>query len=266
MTGPAPLALYRVAGHVAVITFNRPEVLNAINTATSDVVGDMLEQAAEDPDVRVIVITGSGRAFCAGADLKELAGGAIPPLANPHWGFAGIVQHWTDKPIIAAVHGSAMGGGAEVVLACDLVVADQGARLGLPEVRLGLFAAGGGVLRLGRQVPIKRALQLVLTGEAIDAETAHSWGLVNFVVPAGQALSRALELAEQIAANAPKAVQMSKRLVHQNAANDTDWASTPDQSMWQANKNAMAEVFSSADALEGAAAFGQKRSPVWTGS
>jgi crotonobetainyl-CoA hydratase len=263
--GETPVALYDRAGHVAIITFNRPTALNAMNTAMSDVVGVLLERAAGDEDVRVVVITGAGRAFCAGADLKELAAGAVPPLAHPDWGFAGIVQHWIDKPIIAAVNGYAMGGGTEIVLACDLVVASEDAMLGLPEVKRGLFAAGGGVVRLQRQIPIKRALQLVLTGDAIDAVTAESWGLVNVVTPPGEALERALTLADQIAANAPKSVQISKRLVYQTAMNDSDIVSVPGESVWSANENAMAAVFSSADAIEGATAFAEKRPPVWSG-
>jgi enoyl-CoA hydratase/carnithine racemase len=264
--GEAPVALYARAGHVAIITFNRPKALNAMNTELSNAVGELLERAAGDEDVRAIVVTGTGRAFCAGADLKEIASGAVPPLAHPDWGFAGIVQHWIDKPIIAAVNGYAMGGGTEIVLACDLVVASKDAMLGLPEVKRGLFAAGGGVVRLQRQIPIKRALQLVLTGEAIDAETAQSWGLVNFVTAPGEALERALELAAQIAANAPKSVRVSKRLVHQTAMNDSDLVAVPGQSVWSANEQAMTAVFSSADAIEGATAFAEKRAPMWSGT
>jgi enoyl-CoA hydratase/carnithine racemase len=263
--GEAPIALYERAGHLAIITFNRPRALNAMNTALSNAVGELLERARTDNDVRVVVITGAGRAFCAGADLKEIASGAVPPLDHPEWGFAGIVQHWLDKPLIGAVNGYAMGGGTEIVLACDLVVAAQDATLGLPEVKRGLFAAGGGVVRLQRQIPIKRALQLVLTGEAINAQTALSWGLVNFVSPPGAALERALELADQIAANAPKSVQISKHLVYQTAMNDSDSAAVPQESVWAANEKAMDAVFSSADAHEGATAFAEKRAPVWSG-
>ena len=247
------------------ITFNRPEALNAMSSAMSDAVGELIERAAIDPEVRVVVITGAGRAFCAGADLKELAVGDPPPLARPEWGFAGIVWHWLEKPIIAAVNGFAMGGGTEIVLACDLVVAAEDAVLGLPEVKRGLFAAGGGVLRLQRQIPMKRAMQLVLTGEPIDARTAQSWGLVNEVAPAGTALEVALDLAQRIAANAPLSVQHSKRLLHQTALNDSDWAFDPAARIWDTNAAAMATVFPSADAHEGATAFAEKRPPVWTG-
>jgi crotonobetainyl-CoA hydratase len=262
----APIAGYTTSGHVAIITFNRPRALNAINSAMSNAIGELIERAARDDDVRVIIVTGSGRAFCAGADLKEIATGTVPPLDHPDWGFAGIVQHWTDKPIIAAVNGYAMGGGAEIVLACDLVVASEDAMFGLPEVTRGLFAAGGGVVRLQRQIPIKRALQLVLTGEAIDAQTAYAWGLVNFLTPPGEALMRALELAAKISTNAPKSVQASKHLIYQTAANDTDWVADPRATIWAANDKLMAEIFSGADAIEGAAAFGEKRVPVWTGN
>lgn len=166
-------ATFEQRGPVALITLNRPDAMNAVNAALSEAVGTALETVARDPEIRVAVITGAGRAFCAGADLKELAAGrGIYPPDHPEWGFAGLVQHFIDKPLIAAVNGYALGGGTEIMLACDLAVVSDQAKLGLPEVKRGLLAAAGGLLRLPRQVPVKLAMEVALTGEPIDAETA----------------------------------------------------------------------------------------------
>ncbi|MGD0700869.1 MAG: crotonase/enoyl-CoA hydratase family protein [Trebonia sp.] len=264
MTGPV---LYERDGHVALLTLNRPEALNAVNAALADELGRFLEQAAADDGVRAIVVTGAGRAFCAGADLKEIAAGrSIAPTAHPEWGFAGLARHWVSKPLVAAVNGYAMGGGTEIALACDLVVASEQAAFGLPEVKRGLFAAAGGVIRLQRQIPLKLAAQLVLTGDPVDAATARQWGLVNDVVPADEVVPRALALARRIAANAPLSVQQSKRVLHQAASAGSDWdPAWGGADPWQLNAAAMDTVFGSADALEGATAFASKRAPVWTG-
>ncbi|WKU03526.1 crotonase/enoyl-CoA hydratase family protein [Micromonospora sp. HUAS LYJ1] len=265
--GVEPAALYERTGHVAVIRLNRPQVLNAVNAALSAAVGEALEVAAADSGVRAVVVTGSGRAFCAGADLKELAAGrSIAAPEHPEWGFAGLVRHWIDKPLIAAVNGFAMGGGTEIVLACDLVVAAVDARLGLPEVKRGLIAGAGGVVRLQRQVPFKRALQMALTGDPVDAREAADWGLVNVVAGSGAALGEAMALAERIAANAPLSVQHTKRVMHQVAAGGSDW--DPDWSrreVWVVNDGATDIVVASRDAAEGATAFAEKRPPVWEG-
>jgi enoyl-CoA hydratase/carnithine racemase len=264
MTGTV---LYNLDGHVAVLTLNRPEALNAVNMQLSDELGGHLECAAADAAVRVIVVTGTGRAFCAGADLKEIAAGrTVGPSAHPEWGFAGLVQHWVSKPLVAAVNGYAMGGGTEIALACDLVVASEQATFGLPEVTRGLLAAAGGVIRLQRQIPVKLAAEMALTGDPVDAAIARQWGLVNHVVKPGQVVPRALELARRIAANAPLSVQHSKRLLHQAASAGSDWnAAWSGGDPWLANAEAMDAVFGSADAAEGSAAFAQKRAPVWTG-
>jgi crotonobetainyl-CoA hydratase len=256
-------ALYEVMDRVGVITLNRPESMNAVNGALSTAVGNALETASGDPRVRAIVVTGAGRAFCAGADLKALAtGGSIFADEHPEWGFAGLVQHWVDKPTIAAVNGLARGGGTELVLACDLAVASSEATFGLPEVRRGLIAAAGGVVRMHRQIPIKRALELALTGEPISAETAAEWGLVNRVVAPDQVLSTAMELAARIAANAPTAVRQTKRVIHQTAGNDWD-PSWGEGDPWQLSNDALMKVFGSPDAVEGPRAFAEKRPPVW---
>ena len=263
----AGVVLYEVDGHVAVLTLNRPQALNAVNSALANAVGAFLEDAAADPGVRAIVVTGAGRAFCAGADLKEIAAGrGVGPTGHPEWGFAGLAQHWVSKPLIAAVNGYAMGGGTEIALACDLVVASEEAAFGLPEVKRGLLAAAGGVVRLQRQVPIKLALQMALTGDPVPAAVARDWGLVNDVVPAGQVLPRALELARRIADNAPLSVQYSKKVLYQTASAGSDrdpaWNGGDP---WQVNAEAMDVVFGSSDAIEGSTAFAEKRPPVWTG-
>lgn len=253
-----PAVRYGTRGAVAVVTLNRPHAMNAVNAALSDAAGEALEAANADPAVRAIVLTGEGRAFCAGADLKEVARGhRIDAQGHPEWGFAGIVQHWVDKPVIAAVNGFALGGGTEIVLACDLAVIDETATLGLPEVRRGLFAAAGGVIRLQRQVPLKIALEMTLTGEPVDAATAREWGLVNRVAPVGTALDVALELAGTIAANAPLAVRQSKHVVHATHAGGSVW----EPEVWAVNREAVRVVFGSRDAREGATAFAEKREP-----
>ncbi|OZE93181.1 enoyl-CoA hydratase [Rhodococcus sp. 14-2686-1-2] len=254
-------ALYERRGHTAVITLNRPKAMNAVTTSVSNAVGGFLEQASADDEVRVVVLTGSGRAFCAGADLKALSEGRrIDADGHPEWGFAGYSQHWCDKPTIAAVNGFALGGGTELLLASDLAVVDENAKLGLPEVKRGLFAAAGGVIRLAQQIPRKIALEVALTGEPITAEVGHRLGLVNRVAPAGTALSVALEMAESIAVNAPLSVRESKAMIHRTA-NSSDW----EQSVWDINTDALSRVFSSEDAKEGPTAFAEKRTPVWKG-
>ncbi|MGW4843947.1 crotonase/enoyl-CoA hydratase family protein [Nocardia brasiliensis] len=249
-------------GHIAVLTLNRPEAMNAVNAALSSAVGAALEELAADPQLRVGVITGAGRAFCAGADLKEIArGNAIHDPEHPEYGFAGLVQHFVDKPLIAAVNGFALGGGTEIVLASDLAVMSEDASLGLPEVTRGLIAAAGGVLRLPRAVPPKIALEIALTGSPIDAATAAHWGLVNRVVPADQVLPAALALAETIAANAPLSVRATKRIMHRVNDFGSDW----DDPVWQMSAAEAAPIFTSKDFLEGPRAFAEKRAPRWTG-
>ncbi|MFI6430027.1 crotonase/enoyl-CoA hydratase family protein [Rhodococcus oryzae] len=260
-TAPEPVALYERRGNVALITLNRPRAMNAINAALATAIGSLVQQAQADDEVRVVVITGSGRAFCAGADLKALGSGqSLDADGHPEWGFAGYTQHWVSKPTIAAVNGFALGGGTELVLASDLAVVDENAQLGLPEVKRGLFAAAGGVVRLQQQIPKKIALELALTGEPISAAQGKELGLVNRVAPAGTALEVALELAEKIAANAPLSVRESKAMIHWTAS-DSDWG----QDVWDLNAEALKVVFASADAQEGTKAFTEKRQPVWQG-
>lgn len=257
----APGALTERRGNTLIVTINRPEARNAVNQAVSVGVGDALQLAQDDPEVRAVVITGAGdKSFCAGADLKAISRGEnIFHPDHPEWGFAGYVQHFIDKPVIAAVNGTALGGGTELALASDLVVAQTSAQFGLPEVKRGLIAAAGGVFRIVDQLPRKIAMQLLVTGEPISAEEAARWGLINEVVPDGTVLDAALALAERITANAPLAVQASKRV----ALGVDDGAITAEKDAWKRSNREMRAVFSSEDAMEGPMAFAQKRAPVW---
>lgn len=249
--------------HVLILTINRPEARNAVDGDVWYLIGKALEDAQDDPDVRCIVLTGSGDvAFSAGLDLKALATGTlnIPP-AMAKYSFAGFARHFTSKPTIAAVNGKALGGGSELALACDLIVAVESANFGLPEVKRGLIAGGGGVFRITEVIPQKIALEMLMTGEPMSAQDASRWGLVNRVVPDGQALEGALELAGAIAKNAPLAVQASKRLAYRIA----DGEPAGEAAMWSANDAEIGVLFRSADAAEGPRAFAEKREPVWTG-
>jgi len=259
--GTAPVLVER-RGPVVIITLNRPEAMNAINASLAQALGDALEEFATDASLRAAVLTGAGRAFCAGADLKELAAGrSVHDASHPERGFAGLVRHFVDKPIIAAVNGFALGGGTEMVLACDLAVMGEETSLGLPEVKRGLVAAAGGLLRLHRQIPPKVAAEAIFTGASIDASTALRWGLVNRVVPSAEVVETALALAEAIADNAPLAVRASKRIMMLSASG-SDW----DPRMWDMNESEFAAVRASGDAREGATAFSEKRHPVWIGA
>ncbi|WP_369830805.1 enoyl-CoA hydratase-related protein [Mycobacterium sp. 1245805.9] len=244
-----------------VITINRPEARNAVNAAVSIGVGDALEQAQHDAGVRAVVITGAGdKSFCAGADLKAIS--RRENLYHPEhgeWGFAGYVHHFIDKPTIAAVNGTALGGGTELALASDLVVADERATFGLPEVKRGLIAAAGGVFRIMDQLPRKVAMELLLTGEPITASDALQWGLINQVVSEGSVLDAALALARRVTANAPLSVQASKRIAY----GVDDGVIVGDEPGWERTVREMRTLIRSEDAKEGPLAFAEKREPVW---
>src|ERR1700754_1978197 len=205
-------ATYRLHGRCAVITIDRPEARNAISPEVARDVDAGMERAEGDDEVRVIVLTGTPPVFCAGADLKAIGAGRADELSTERGGFAGVVQRDRTKPLIAAVDGAALAGGTEIVLACDLVVASTAARFGIPEVKRGLIAAGGGIFRLGRKLPLNLAMECALTGDPIDAELAFRHGFVNRLCEPGQALDEALALAERIVVNAPLAVRESRRL------------------------------------------------------
>jgi crotonobetainyl-CoA hydratase len=258
---PKSAALVERRGNVMVITINRPEARNAVNGAVSTAVGNALEEAQHDTEVRAVVITGAGdKSFCAGADLKAIA--RRENLYHPEhgeWGFAGYVRHFIDKPTIAAVNGTAFGGGTELALASDLVVAEERAQFGLPEVKVGLIAGAGGVFRIVHQLPRKVALQMLLTGEPISAAEALKWGLVNQVVPDGTVVEAALALAARVTVNAPLSVQASKRIAY-----GADDGVIPDEEPgWARTAREFAALLKSDDAREGPRAFAEKRQPVW---
>lgn len=250
-------------GHTLLVTIDRPQARNAIDQDTWDRLGDAWHRAETEDDIRAVVVTGAGdRAFCAGADLRAIAEGgyrtAPDPVRDP-WGFAGVASHEISVPIIAAVNGLALGGGWEIVLSCDLVVAAAHAEFGLPEVQRGLIAGGGGAFRIADQLPRPLAMEILLSGERVSATRAHELGLVNRVVPADRLLTVALALAERIGGNAPLAVQATKRI----ARSVTQGTSIADIEHWMRSSTEVARVMRSDDAREGARAFVEKREPVW---
>ncbi len=255
--------LTETIGHTLVITINRPEARNSINAAVHLGIGEAMERAEHDPEIRVVVLTGAGdRAFCAGADLVALSRGEALMPGEPEkaaWGFAGFVKHPISKPVIAAVNGFALGGGTELALASDLVVAADSAQFGLPEVKRGIIAGAGGAFRLAQQLPRKLAMEFLLTGEPFSAARALELGLVNAVVPLDGLMPAALALAEKIAANAPLSVQASKRI----AMGIVDGRQAADDAFWQQSGSEARAVMRSEDAKEGPRAFAEKRAPAW---
>ena len=248
--------LVDVADGVMTITLNRPKAKNAVNKAMAEGVAAAMDELDSNDAIRVGIITGAGGTFCAGMDLKAFVTGELPMLEGR--GFAGFVEAPPQKPLIAAVEGFALAGGLEVMISCDLVVAADNARFGIPEVKRGLAAAAGGLIRLPRQIPPRVAMELALTGDFMDAERAIQMGLINRAVPAGTALAGAQELAAIIAANGPLAVKLSKQVI----AASGDWSA---QEMWQKQQEIVMPIFTSEDAIEGATAFAEKRAPNWKG-
>lgn len=246
-------------GRVEILTINRPEARNAINGEVSRQMSSALDELADDGDCWVVVLTGSGdKAFSAGMDLKAFAAGESASIMGAPGGFAGITQRDFPKPIIAAVNGAALAGGCEIMLACDLVVAVEHAIFGVPEVKRGLIASAGALIRLPNRLPLPIALELALTGEPIDARRALELGLINRVVPADLLLEEALALADVISENAPLALQWSKKVMR-------GALSLPEEEGWKLNSEAMGPIFSSADSMEGPIAFAEKRKPNWQG-
>ncbi len=240
-------------GAVLVVMLNRPDAMNAIDGAVTNRLLRSIAELESDPALTVGVLTGRGRGFCSGMDLKAFAEHGTPP------GLEGFLRRGSRKPLVAAIEGFALAGGLELALLCDLLVASKGVRLGLPEVRVGLFAGGGGVLRLLQRLPSSVAMEMALTGEPITAEEAHRHGLISRVSEPGCAVEVALELAQRIARNAPLAVAATKQLM---------WASrgrTDAEYFEQLQTPLAREVFTSADAREGSRAFAEKRTPRWTG-
>jgi enoyl-CoA hydratase len=243
-------------GPVAVITINRPQARNAVNAAVARGVAAALDDFDASPGLRAAVITGAGGTFCAGMDLKGFLAGENPTEGGR--GFGGIVVRPPAKPVIAAVEGYALAGGFEVALACDLIVASEAATFGLPEVTRGLVAAAGGLLRLPARIPYHLAMEIALTGDRFPAARLQQAGLISRLVPAGEALAEATKLAVRLAANAPLALAASKRIVVESAG----W---PSGEAFRRQDEISGPVFTSADAIEGAAAFAEKRAPVWRG-
>jgi len=242
---------------VFLITINRPEQRNAINAAVANGIAAAMDELDGDDQLSLGVLTGAGKGFSAGMDLKAFVAGERPWAADR--GFGGITQRASAKPLIAAIEGFAVAGGLEVALACDLIVAAKGARLGIPEVKRSLVAAGGGLLRLPRVLPRGVAIELALTGDPIEAERAYELGFVNRLAEPGQALEVALELAAVIAANGPLALAATKRIMNESL----DW---PDSEFFARQEEIVRPVMDSEDAREGATAFAEKRAPVWKGS
>ena len=256
MSGEHEAVLRERRGRVLVITINRPDQRNAVNAAVAQGIAAALDELDSASELSVGVLTGAGKGFCAGMDLKAFVAGERPHV--PGRGFAGIVERSAEKPLIAAVEGFAVAGGLELALACDLIVGSRGTRLGIPEVKRSLVAAGGALLRLPRALPRNVALELALTGEPIEAERAHALGLVNRLTDPGQTLTVALALADTIAANGPLALAATKRVIREAP----DW---PDAEFFERQRPIIDPVFSSEDAREGATAFAERRDPVWKG-
>ena len=253
---PSPQVVLQREGSVLIVTINRPQVRNAIDRATSQAVAQAMDQLDSDATLSLGILTGAGGHFCTGMDLKAFLRGERVEL--PGRGLCGLVQTPPQKPLIAAIEGYALAGGCEIALACDLIVAAESAQFGLPEVKRGLIAGSGGLLRLPQRIPAQIAMELALTGDQMTASQARSWGLVNRLVPDGQALNAALELAQRISTNGPLAVRMAKQVISQSPG----W---PQPERWQRQNQLLEQVISSADAREGALAFSEKRPPQWSG-
>lgn len=249
--------LYRVDDGVAVITINRPHRGNSIAPNTAAALQALVARVEADESVRAAVLTAEGtRIFCAGSDLKAKSEGAAPAVTE--WGFAGFVKAPRSKPFIAAVGGIAVGGGFELVMSCELAVAAQHAEFGLPEVRRGLVAGGGGLVRLPRLLPSAIANEVLLAGKMLTAAEALRFGLVNRVVPDSDVLPTALSLARECTRGAPLAVRESLTVARLASGLD-------DKAVWRRAERASATVAASADGKEGPLAFAQKRQPAWTG-
>jgi enoyl-CoA hydratase len=248
--------LVTVEDGIQTITINRPESRNAMTLVAAKLIAAALDELDARDDLRIGILTGAGNSFCAGMDLKGFLRGERPSL--PDRGFGGLTKRPPKKPLIAAVEGYALAGGFELVMACDLVVAAENAQFGVPEVKRGLAATAGGLVRLPRQLPYRVAMELILTGDMFPAPRAHACGLVNRLTKPGEALAEAKKLAQSIAANGPLSVAASKRVVVESQ----DW---PADELWERQAALTEHIFSSADAREGSAAFAEKRKPMWQG-
>ncbi len=248
--------LVSVEDGVMLITLNRPKAKNSVNLAVAKGVAAAMDELDSNDSIRCAIITGADNTFCAGMDLKAFVTGEMPVI--PCRGFAGLVEAPPKKPLIAAVEGYALAGGFEIAITCDLVVAASNAKFGIPEVKRGLAAAAGGLMRLPRQIPSRIAKEMALTGEFIDAARGYELGLINRVVEPGSALEGAKAMAKLIAANGPLAVIKSKQVIDESQ----DWSN---ENMYTKQTEVVNAVFTSHDAIEGATAFAEKRAPNWQG-
>ncbi|WP_374973522.1 crotonase/enoyl-CoA hydratase family protein [Spongiibacter marinus] len=241
---------------VMLITINRPEAKNSVNLAVAKGIAAAMEELDSNDEIRAAILSGAEGTFCSGMDLKAFVTGELPIIEGR--GFAGLVEAPPRKPLIAAVEGFALAGGFELAISCDMIVSAGNAKFGIPEVKRGLVAGAGGLLKLPRQIPRRVAMELALTGDAIDAQRAYDLGLINRVVEAGTALATARELADKIAANGPMAVLASKQIMNESE----EWSS---EDMFKKQNDIALPVFASKDAIEGATAFAEKRPPQWKG-
>jgi enoyl-CoA hydratase len=251
-----PAVLSERRERILLITINRPDQRNAVNAAVANGIAAALDELDADAGLSLGILTGAGKGFCAGMDLKAFVAGEVPYAGDR--GFAGITRRAAVKPLIAAIEGFAVAGGLEVALSCDLIVAARGAKLGIPETKRSLVAAGGALLRLPRVLPRNLAMELALTGDPITAERAHELGMVNRLAEPGQAVDAALALAGEITPNGPLALAASKRVLNEAV----DWS---DAEFFDRQGELVAPVMGSEDAREGATAFAEKRAPVWKG-
>jgi enoyl-CoA hydratase len=247
----------RIEGRVLIVTINRPDRRNAIDHAMAQQLEAAWDMLDGDPELRAAVLTGAGGFFCAGADLKAAAAGS-PPARTDQRGQFGTIQVPPEKPLVAAVEGDALGGGCELALACDLIVASRTSRFGLPESRRGVMAAAGGLVRLPRRLPLNIAMEMALTGAPQPAERLYDLGLVNRLCEPGEALAVAIELAKTIAENAPLAVTGAKRVM-------TATLGVTEADAWALQQPELDRVRGSADYREGITAFAEKRTPKWQG-
>lgn len=248
--------LDRVASRTALITLNRPKVRNCINRQVVEELSRALIETESDPDIRIVILTGEGNAFCAGADLQEVMSGGIFDLFTRQGGFAGFTHAVRTKPWIAAVNGPAVAGGCEIALACDMIIASNEAIFSLPEPKRGLIAGAGGIYRLSRVLPPKLATELVLTGKSISAARAAELGMINYVVPADQVRERAISLADEILASSPRAVELSLGVLN-SVLEDFE------PKLQQCSERNLSMLMSTGDFQEGVASFFEKRLPIW---
>jgi enoyl-CoA hydratase len=249
---------FETKGHLAIITLNRPDARNAINGVMAQGIESALDKFEDDPHLWVAILTANGKAFCAGADLKEISAGNGAALSTKKGGFAGIARRERTKPLIAAITGSALAGGTEIALSCDMIVCADTTNFGLPEVKRSLVAGAGGLFRLPRVIGMPMALEVILTGDPLSSQRAYELGMVNKVVPEADVMAEAISLADRIMANAPLAVQASRTVT-------VDALKKGDDELWKASGTAFAGLVTTEDFKEGPRAFIEKRAPVWKG-